>query len=211
MMLNLGGDTYPGIYHHLRGFATNVGKHQPLGEPCSRAYFPNLEKHCDATSVDPCCIDPCGTFKRGGVANNEHNFVQLLFAYVTELVPDWYPRFIIDTSRNGNSDAIRESCENWCNVRGAGLGRAPTRDVRLPYLLDAYFWLKTPGESDGCTEYLPDGSRCPRFDAMCASVDSIGSAIAEPRAPTAGEWFIPKLAELACFGAKQHSNLSLTV
>ena len=28
--------------------------------------------------------------------------------------------------------------------------------------VDAYFWLKTPGESDGCTALLPDGTRCAR-------------------------------------------------
>ena len=61
-----------------------------------------------------------------------------------------------------------------------------------------YYWLKTPGESDGCTELLPDGTPCPRFDRSCASIDSIGSAAGEPRAPEAGEWFVPQLAELAC-------------
>ena len=45
------------------------------------------------------------------------------------------------------------------------------------------------GESDGCTEVLPDGTSCGRFDKMCASVDSIGTQATEPRAPYAGEWF----------------------
>ena len=55
--------------------------------------------------------------------------------------------------------------------------------------MDAFYWLKTPGESDGCTQTLPGGGRCARFDTMCASVDSIGSKPSEPRAPEAGRWF----------------------
>ena len=45
------------------------------------------------------------------------------------------------------------------------------------------------GESDGCTEVLPDGTTCGRFDPMCATVDAIGSKPGEPRAPYAGDWF----------------------
>jgi len=63
--------------------------------------------------------------------------------------------------------------------------------------VDAYFWLKTPGESDGCTQILPDGTNCPRFDSMCGSQDSIGSQGSEPRAPQAGAWFDYQIKMLA--------------
>lgn len=33
---------------------------------------------------------------------------------------------------------------------------------------------------------------------MCGSLDSIGSSSGEPRAPEAGEWFLPHFAELVC-------------
>ena len=62
----------------------------------------------------------------------------------------------------------------------------------------------TPGESDGCTQILPTGKPCPRFDSMCASFDSIGSLNGEPRAPEAGGWFlyqIQMLAKNANFGS----------
>merc|ERR1712186_204081 len=100
-----------------------------------------------------------------------------------QAMPGFYPKFIIDTGRNGRPDA-RSDCANWCNARGSGIGQVPTLDTADPRI-DAYFWLKTPGESDGCTEYLPDGSRCPRFDGMCASTDSIGCiAMVGPSGPT---------------------------
>ena len=54
---------------------------------------------------------------------------------------------------------------------------AASRCLRLvpDQVVDAYLWLKTPGESDGCTKELPSGGECPRFDASCGSLDSIGS------------------------------------
>jgi endoglucanase len=53
--------------------------------------------------------------------------------------------FIIDTSRNGQGPA---SGDAWCNPSGRGLGTAPTAQTGNP-LLDAYFWVKQPGASDG--------------------------------------------------------------
>jgi len=64
-------------------------------------------------------------------------------------------------------------------------------------LVDAYFWLKTPGESDGCTQTLPEGGTCPRFDADCGAGDALGSRAGEPRAPEAGHWFDHQVKELA--------------
>ena len=106
------------------------------------------------------------------------------------------PHFVIDTGRNGVDD-MRQDCSNWCNIRGAGLGLWPTADTALPDLVDAYFWLKTPGESDGCTSHLADGSACGRYDGFCGSADSLGSRAGEPRAPEAGQWFTEQVLQLA--------------
>merc|ERR1711988_314183 len=84
-----------------------------------------------------------------------------------------------------------------CNPRNAGAGVASTTDTAAPDMIDAYFWLKTPGESDGCTQELPDGTACPRFDTMCGSSDSIGSKSGEPRSPEAGHWFDYQVKQLA--------------
>lgn len=51
--------------------------------------------------------------------------------------------FVIDTSRNGNG-----SNGEWCNPSGRALGQAPTTNTGNS-LIDAYLWVKTPGESDG--------------------------------------------------------------
>merc|ERR1719414_472615 len=109
---------------------------------------------------------------------------------------------IIDSGRNG-VPGPRSDASNWCNIRNAGAGHVSTANVPEPALLDAFFYLKTPGESDGCTQELPSGGQCPRFDHMCGSSDSIGSRSGEPRAPEAGGWFdyqVKQLAEFANFG-----------
>jgi len=64
-------------------------------------------------------------------------------------------------------------------------------------MIDAYFWLKTPGESDGCTEELPNGDKCKRFDEKCKSENSTGTRDGEPRVDEAGKWFEYQLKELA--------------
>ena len=51
--------------------------------------------------------------------------------------------FLIDTSRNGVGAET-----NWCNPRGQALGVVPTTRTNHP-LIDAFLWVKQPGESDG--------------------------------------------------------------
>ncbi|KUO20307.1 glycoside hydrolase family 6 protein [Streptomyces dysideae] len=57
--------------------------------------------------------------------------------------------FIIDTSRNGNGPYEEGAPdERWCNPPGRALGETPTTETGDP-LVDAYVWVKRPGESDG--------------------------------------------------------------
>lgn len=54
--------------------------------------------------------------------------------------------FVIDTSRNGNGPAP-DGPLNWCNPSGRALGAAPT--TAAGGNVDAYLWIKRPGDSDG--------------------------------------------------------------
>jgi endoglucanase len=54
-------------------------------------------------------------------------------------------RFVVDTGRNGRGPAADGG---WCNPPGRGIGRRPTTNTGHP-LVDAYLWIKAPGESDG--------------------------------------------------------------
>lgn len=53
---------------------------------------------------------------------------------------------VIDTSRNGNG---APADGEWCDPAGRSLGRTPTLTTGEPRI-DAYLWVKLPGESDGC-------------------------------------------------------------
>ncbi|MGO9839325.1 MAG: glycoside hydrolase family 6 protein [Polyangiaceae bacterium] len=53
--------------------------------------------------------------------------------------------FIVDTGRNGNG-ATSEA--QWCNPDGRALGNPPSATTGDP-LIDAFSWVKPPGESDG--------------------------------------------------------------
>ncbi|MEU3449467.1 glycoside hydrolase family 6 protein [Streptomyces thermolilacinus] len=57
-------------------------------------------------------------------------------------------RFVVDTSRNGAGPLPGGGEEAWCNPPGRALGTPPTPRTG-DRLVDAYLWVKRPGESDG--------------------------------------------------------------
>ena len=105
----------------------------------------------------------------------------------------WYSElllkhFVIDTSRNGQGPwtptASYPDPQDWCNPPGRGLGLRPTANTGIA-LIDAYLWVKIPGESDGqCTRGLgPGGST---VDPEWGQID-----------PAPGQWFPEMALELA--------------
>jgi endoglucanase len=97
-------------------------------------------------------------------------------------------RFVIDTSRNGQGPWLPPAYpdpQDWCNPPDRGLGLRPSADTGNP-LLDAYLWVKIPGESDGeCTRGLgPVGTVDPEWGV----VD-----------PPAGQWFPQMALDLVTF------------
>ncbi|MEU9183149.1 glycoside hydrolase family 6 protein [Streptomyces sp. NPDC048484] len=72
--------------------------------------------------------------------------------------------FVIDTSRNGNGPYTGgEPDQNWCNPPGRALGESPTTDTGDD-LVDAYLWVKRPGESDGtCKDGPKAGEWWPEY------------------------------------------------
>ena len=204
-----------GIAHLIRGFSTNVANYRPLGvgSVCPEAAFSDtgtikygwpagLGSYCAADErpndeeTSRCCADdPCGVITQGNGGPTELSYAQTLQRHFISKI-NWTPHFIIDSGRNGNSKPV--DCDAWCNVRDAGAGHVPTLNTGLPHVVDAFFWLKTPGESDGCSEILPDGSECPRFDESCGKPNALGSrADTEPAAPEAGEWYEYQIKMLA--------------
>ncbi|GAA3731177.1 endoglucanase [Spinactinospora alkalitolerans] len=54
-------------------------------------------------------------------------------------------RAVIDTSRNGNGPRGSE----WCDPEGRAIGTPSTTDTGNG-MIDAFLWVKLPGEADGC-------------------------------------------------------------
>ncbi len=134
----------------IRGFATNVSN------------YTNLSNR-DGAVLEP--SNPCP---------NELTYVKTM-RKTLEMHGFKNHGFIIDTSRNGKGH-IRSKWGDWCNIKGAGLGERPRAEPEPG--IDAYWWVKPPGESDGSSD-----RNGPRFDEMC------GGASAAQNAPQAGKWF----------------------
>ena len=96
--------------------------------------------------------------------------------------------FIIDTSRNGRGPWTPTQTfpdpQTWCNPPDRGIGRRPTANTGNA-LVDAYVWIKVPGELDGqCSRGLGSGDNV--VDPIWGQVD-----------PDAGVWFPAQALELA--------------
>ena len=174
----------------LRGFATNIGRYQPLGVACPTDTGEMLSAYCAKHSRDPCCSDRCGLIARFNSGVGELNYVQFLAKHMKIALPGFQPKFIVDTARAG-VEPSGESCQDTCNGRSAGLGRRPSSKTALPELVDAYFWLFPPGFSDGCADC---GARS---DPACARDGALGTRPQELAAPYAGNFYPPLLRQLA--------------
>ena len=141
----------------IHGFSTNVSNFNTLSDG-------------DGKRLEP--SDPCP---------DELTYVEKLSASL-QGVGITGKGYIIDTSRNGRG-GVRAKWGFWCNVKGAGLGERP-RASPAPGV-DAYFWVKPAGESDGASDPATPG-----YDAACAAEGSASGA------PHAGEWFTSYFLEL---------------
>jgi cellulose 1,4-beta-cellobiosidase len=88
---------------------------------------------------------------------------------------------------------------NWCNPSGAGIGERPRAAPAAG--IDAYVWIKPPGESDGSSTEIPNDEG-KGFDRMCDPTyggnprNNNNSTGALPNAPLSGHWFQAQFEEL---------------
>ena len=128
---------------------------------------------------------------------------------------------LIDTSRNGWGGSARPTGPstladlnaridasrvdrrihkgNWCNPSGAGLGERPRAAPAAG--IDAYVWIKPPGESDGSSTAIPNDEG-KGFDRMCDPTyggnarNNNNMTGALPNAPLSGHWFQTQFTQL---------------
>jgi cellulose 1,4-beta-cellobiosidase len=130
--------------------------------------------------------------------------------------------FLTDTSRNGWGGAARPTAASgstdvntfvnaskidtrphrglWCNQSGAGLGLLPqaTPSGFPASHIDAYVWVKPPGDSDGASSLIPNDEG-KGFDRMCdptflTQYNVLSNAL--PNAPLSGHWFHAQFVQL---------------
>jgi endoglucanase len=181
----------------VAGFSLNVSNYQPT---------PQLVKYGNWVSQ---CVYYANNAAGGGLGRYQDCASQYYPATSSDfstwhLSDEWYtahvqqapgapssssdlPHFVIDTSRNGRgpwtTDVSYPDKQDWCNPPGRGAGLRPTAATHRR-LVDAYLWVKTPGQSDGqCNRGIPGSSTDPEWGG---TVD-----------PAAGAWFPRQALQLA--------------
>jgi len=191
---------------NVHGFITNTANYSALTEPF---VGPVTEQLRNTRWID---------WNR---YNEELTFAQ---AFRQQLVQTGFSAnigMLIDTSRNGWGGPNRPTAPststdpntfvdqsrvdrrihkgNWCNQSGAGLGERPRAAPAAG--IDAYVWIKPPGESDGSSEFI-DNNEGKGFDRMCdptygGNVRNGGNMSgALPGAPLSGHWFSAQFQQL---------------
>jgi cellulose 1,4-beta-cellobiosidase len=190
---------------NVTGFITNTANYSALTEP----YITITEQNRQSKWID---------WNR---YNDELSFAQ---AFRSRLVQAGFSSnigMLIDTSRNGWGGSARPTGPqttgtldeqingskidrrihkgNWCNQSGAGLGERPR--VAPASGIDAYVWVKPPGESDGSSTEIPNNEG-KGFDQMC-DPNYAGNARngnnrsgALSGAPISGAWFAAQFQQL---------------
>jgi len=196
------------------GFITNTANYSALTEP-----FVKITTTVNGTSVRQ------SKWVDWNQYTDELTFAQ---AFRNQLVSSGFNSnigMLIDTSRNGWGGSARPTAAststdlntfvdasridrrihagNWCNQAGAGIGERPKAAPASG--IDAYTWIKPPGESDGSSSLIPTGPNNPAgkgLDGMCDPTytgngrngNSMSGAL--PNAPVSGAWFSAQFQQL---------------
>ncbi|MEV8504638.1 glycoside hydrolase family 6 protein [Actinoplanes sp. NPDC051475] len=199
-----------GDVRNVHGFITNTANYSALTEP----YF-TIGTSVNGTSVRQ------SKWVDWNYYVDELSFAQAFRQKLVSIGFDSGIGMLIDTSRNGWGGPNRPSAAststdvntfvnqsridrrihagNWCNQDGAGLGERPKAAPAAG--IDAYVWVKPPGESDGSSTLIPNDEG-KGFDRMCDPAytgnerngNSPTGALAN--APISGAWFSAQFRQL---------------
>lgn len=183
----------------FQGFSLNVSNFQPMprllqygswvskclhyaNNPAEGGWRMGHYEHC-ASQYHPASYEDHSTWTR----TDEWYAAQVDAAPGAPTSARELTHFVVDTSRNGRGpwqpSTSYPDAQDWCNPPGRGLGQRATPRPGPP-LVDAYLWIKAPGESDGQCNRGVDGS----------TTDPEWGGVADP---PAGSWFRAQALELA--------------
>jgi cellulose 1,4-beta-cellobiosidase len=192
------------------GYISNTANYSPTTEP----YF-SITDSVNGTSVRQSKWVDWNQYV------DEQSFVQAFRNALVSKGLNSNIGMLIDTSRNGWGGSARPAGKststdvntyvnqsrldrrihagNWCNQSGAGMG---VRPVAAPASgIDAYVWVKPPGESDGSSSLI-ENEEGKGFDRMCDPTyggnglngNNLTGALSG--APISGAWFAAQFAQL---------------
>jgi cellulose 1,4-beta-cellobiosidase len=202
---NVAAGTTAGVAS-VDGFITNTANYGPTVEPYMTA----------TESVGGSEVYTSSFYQYNPYIDEE----SYAYALDTKLIAAGFPStlgFLIDTSRNGWGSAsrpaaastsnvlntfvdasridLRDDMGQWCNQQNAGIGVPPTVNPGYFANLQAYVWVKPPGESDGTypgavyngtTETGGDPNCNPAHQNALANNKAVNSI---PNAPPAGTFW----------------------
>jgi cellulose 1,4-beta-cellobiosidase len=195
---------------NVHGFITNTANYSALREP-----FLDVNASLNGTPLRQ------SKWVDWNFYVEELSFAQAFRQKLISLGFDASIGMLIDTSRNGwggtarpqgassstsidsfvNESRIdrRIHAGNWCNQSGAGLGERPRANPEPG--IDAYVWIKPPGESDGSSAQIANDEG-KGVDRMCDPsyggnmLNGNSATGALPGAPISGAWFAAQFQEL---------------
>ena len=195
---------------NVHGFITNTANYSPTREP-----HYTINDTVNGTSVRQSKWVDWNRYV------DELSFAQAFRQRLVQAGFDSNVGMLIDTSRNGWGGSARPTGPgpltsvdeyvngsridrrihkgNWCNQSGAGLGERPTAAPASG--IDAFVWMKPPGESDGASREIPNDEG-KGFDRMCDPtyqgnpLNGNNPSGSLPDAPLSGHWFSAQFQEL---------------
>lgn len=172
-------------FSKVRGFASNTSGYTPVEEPAI--------SNSDGDRMN------LSDFYEWNSAVDEFTFIDRFNTAMRAAEPGFSPGFIIDTARNGwgrtgrpepgsatrgtnLSQKVDQRAHrgHWCNVDKAGVGESPKANPDSSRgHLDAFFWMKPPGESDGISF---DVAEYPAGSAAYNALDPVDKAVVDSAA-----------------------------
>ncbi len=194
-------------YNSIDGFISDTANYTPVQEP----FLPNPTLNVGGQPLDSV------QFYQYNPTFDELTYDTDMY---NTLVSAGFPsskRFLIDTSRDGWGGPLRPTSLNsspttaaayvaankidqrpfrgdWCNQNNAGIGARPTDEpFGTSSPIEAYVWIKPPGESDGDYPTSTHSHGDPHCDPNGTNTDGSGNSYSTGSIPgydvPAGQWF----------------------
>jgi len=123
-------------------------------DPAAKVYLDAGHSSWNSPSSQAATLNSAGVRSSDGIFSNVSNFMTTAseVSYDKQVLAALGNpsnlHIVVDTSRNGNGPAAGNP---WCDPSGRALGQNPTANTG-DAAVDAYLWIKPPGESDGCAD-----------------------------------------------------------